>query len=446
MVDRKLIEQLDSPSSDARKAAIQGLARTKDRAAIRYLEAVERLDADGAIREIARKAIAYIERNAEAQADEPPVESPVEPAKPAVKSKYAPGSIMAEYAAMEPEPVEESPAFAPVDRPVFVDVPESRQKNAKVALDMAGRAAFEEQNGRATKYLIEAFKLNPNLKHDAYAVGLAATVTGLYKTDAVKAIIDGSALELFDKKELTGKPRKKGAEPVEVEEDRPPAGWGTAIVDLLLYGLINAVIVAVTVIFVMNLLISSIQNDPALQAELGNSGIPAVALIDALSQVALPLMVVYALIYGLLAIVGLFITSFFIHVAARMILGGDGTMANLIHRTALFLGVMAALITVAQFAAFFLPVITSPTLGIGIYAAAFGLSVWTLIGYSSRIGKSYDMGAGKGCAALFLSIVFFTIVGVLCFALLGQALLAQWNSLLMIQATQGGFSFITPVP
>src|SRR5690606_10075682 len=117
------------------------------------------------------------------------------------KSGYAPGSIMAEYANRTPDPEEEAPPEKLNDAPIMVNVPESRRKAAKTALEMAGRSAFDDQLGRATKYLVEAFKLDPNLKHDAYAVGIAATATGLYKTDAVKAIVDGSALELFDKKE-----------------------------------------------------------------------------------------------------------------------------------------------------------------------------------------------------------------------------------------------------
>ena len=141
----------------------------------------------------------------------------------------------------------------------------SRPEGGEDALDMAGRAAFDEQMGRAAKYLVEAFRLNPNLKNDAYAVGIASTATGLYKSDAVKAVMDGSALELFDKKELTAKvPTKKKGDDIEVEEVQVPATWGAAIVDLLLYGLINAVIVIGAALLVVNIIISTVQNDPAI--------------------------------------------------------------------------------------------------------------------------------------------------------------------------------------
>lgn len=441
MVDRKLTDQLDSPSPEKRKAAIQQLARTKDMEAIRYLEAVERLDSDGSVRDLAKKAVAYIQRQNEGAA--PAAPAPLVPDPPAKKTGYAPGSIMAEYASRTPDPAEEAPPEKLSETPLMVDVPESKQKAAKTALDMAGRAAFDDQLGRATKYLVEAFKLNPNLRHDAYAVGIAATATGLYKTDAVKAIMDGSALELFDKKELTAKPpKKKKEEEVEVEEEQVPATWSTAILDLLLYGLINAVIVGVTAIVLFNFIISAIQNDPALQEELALSGTTTAAFVGYFSQVAIVGMVLYSLLYGLFSIIMLLISSFFVHVAATMILGGEGTLANLIHRTALFLGIMTGLNFAAGIGGFFLPVVSDPTLGTLIWAGSAFVSIWTLIGYVGRVGKAYDMGSGKGCAAVFLSSILFVIIGVICIFALGQAFATQLDAML---ATQGGImTIVTP--
>lgn len=447
MVDRKLTDQLDSPSPEKRKTAIQQLARTKDMEAIRYLEAVERLDADGTVRDLAKKAVAYIERQNAGAAPAAPAAPVVtnSPIKPEKKSAYAAGSIMAEYASRTPDPAEEAPPEKLNDAPVMVNVPESRVKAAKTALEMAGRAAFDEQMGRATKYLVEAFKLNPNLKHDAYAVGIAATATGLYKTDAVKAITDGSALELFDKKELTVKPPKpkNKNEEMEAEEEQVPATWSTAIVDLLLYGLINAVIVIGSAFLFMNLVLTSVQNDPAIQAELAQNGMTAANVVGVLAQIAIPAALIYALIYGLIAILTLLVSSSFIHIASTMILGGAGTLANLIHRTALFLGIMTGLNVAAGFAGFFLPVVSDDTLGTIIWAASMFVSIWTFIGYTNRVGKAYDMGSGKGCAAVFLSSIMFVIIGVICIMVLGQAALTQLDAML---AAQGGImTIITPV-
>lgn len=439
MVDRRLVEQLDSVEPEKRKVAIQQLARTKDPDAIRYLEAAARSDSDRSVRELAGKAIAYINRQNEGSTGTAADSTPLEAKPPAGKTRYAAGSIMAEYANRQPEPYDEpmepqEPQEAPKFKPVAVS--ESRQKAAKGALDMAGRAAFNEEHGRAARYLVEAFKQNPNLQTDPYAVGLAATVTGLYKTDAVKAVLDGSALELFDKNELQGK--KKAFDPSKeaAGEDRPPAGWGTAIVDLFLYGLINAIIVGVTVIVFAQVIISALQNDPVLQAELAANQMTLSSVINQIAGFAILSLVIYALVYGLFMMIGLLIQSFVIHVAARMILGGDGALSNLIHRTALFLGIMTALTTIVAIGGFFLPVITDPGLGIAIWALSFFLSIYTLIGYSSRIGKAYDMGGGKGCGALLISTILLGIVGAACTFVLFQSQFTLINNLLLL----------TPVP
>lgn len=430
MVDRRLIDALDSAQPERRKAAIQQLARTKDIEALRYLEAVERADTDSSVRELARKAIVYIKRNNPGEA-----ESPAAEVKRGSQQSYASGSILAEYAnrPAEPEPADDDQDAPLKPRPrALQEVSESRQRRARGAMEMAGRAAFDGLNARAAKYLVEAFKLNPNLQYDAYAVGLAATVSGLYKDDAVKAVQDGSILELFDKKDLKAKSKR------EIEnmarDDAPPAGWGTALLDLLLYGLINAVIVGVSFAAFFVLLSNIFNNDPQLQVAMAQANASVAGLINQIIAAGVVITALYALIYGLIAIVVLLLQSFFIHVAARMILGGDGTLANLIHKTALFLGIMTALIFVAQIGGILLPFVTEPVIGIGIYAVSFFLSLWALFGYSSRIGRTYDFGTARGCASIFLANIFFVILGLVCFAAFGQAYLTDLSNQLSILA------------
>lgn len=431
MVDRRLIDALDSAQPERRKAAIQQLARTKDMEALRYLEAVERADTDGSVRDLARKAIAYIKRNNPGEA-EPPAADVQKSARPS----FASGSILAEYANRpeEPQPVETEEADAPPQpKPRGLqEVSESRQKAARGAMEMAGRAAFDGLNARAAKHLVEAFKLNPNLQYDAYAIGLAATVSGLYKDDAVKAVQDGSILDLFDKNEFKAKSKQQIEK--EVRDEAPPAGWGAALIDLLLYGLINAVIVGVSVAALVMLFTNLIHNDPLRQVQIAQASAQMAGVINQFVTTGVVITLLYALIYGLITIVDLLFRSFLIHVAARMILGGDGTLANLIHKTALFLGIMTALSVVAMIGGLFMPFITEPALGIGIYAVSFFLSIWTLMGYSARIGRTYDFGAGRGCAAILLAGIFSAVLGLICFAAFGQAYLSDLSYQLSIFA------------
>lgn len=442
MVDRRLIEQLDDADPQKRKLAIQQLARSKDMEAIRYLEATERSDSDASVRDIARKAIVYIRRQNESVAPAAPLVSDEPAAPPAdLTPEVAPapkqrgqGSIIAEFANMPKEDTSEAPPPVPGEAAPArrVSLPEARIKAGKIAIDLAAREAFNGQNGRAARYLVDAFKQNPNYQFDNYAIGLAETVTGLYKTDAVKAVMDQSVLGLFDKNELMGKPKvdKTATE----GSDAPPATWGTAIVDLFMYGLINAVVVGAFVIVMIQLVIQALSNDPDLQLALQQQQITMGQFVEQMTGIAIVTLIVYALVYGLLSIVGLLIHSALIHVVARSLLGGEGTLPNLIHKTALFLGIMVALTAVVQIAGVFLPVITSPTLGIGVWGGGFLLSLYVLAGYSSRIAKAYDFGTGKGCLSLFISSIVLGILGVLFVLLLSQAGLVSLNVMVGITA------------
>ncbi|NOG51114.1 MAG: hypothetical protein HND48_18015 [Chloroflexi bacterium] len=172
--------------SERRKAVIQQPARTKDMEALRYLEAVERADTDGSVRDLARKAIAYIKRNNPGEA-EPPAADVQKSARPS----FASGSILAEYG----EPAggtsarrdgrrtrRHSPNRAGCKR-----CP-SHAKAARGAMEMAGRAAFDGLNARAAKHLVEAFKLNPNLQYDAYATGWRRPSPACIKTTRSRAV------------------------------------------------------------------------------------------------------------------------------------------------------------------------------------------------------------------------------------------------------------------
>jgi hypothetical protein len=104
---------------------------------------------------------------------------------------------------------------------------------------------------------------------------------------------------------------------------------------------------------------------------------------------------------------------------------------------------MTGLNVAAGIAGFFLPVVSDPTLGTLIWAGSFFISIWTFIGYTNRVGKAYDMGGGKGCAAVFLSGILFAIIGVVCVLVLGQAALTQLDAMM---AAQGGImTIVTPV-
>lgn len=221
MVERRWIDQLESSDTQSRKIAIQQLARSRDEAAIPYLEKVAGADADETVRDIARKAVIFIQRNSGQPAPEkaaeptpaepehsafPPPQPLIPPEEPRMdpKQRFMATSIISEYNRADDDEAEAPALPPPMPKPTTYAVTPQNAKAAKNALASAGQASFEEEPGKAARYLVEAFKLDPNLQRDNYAIGMATTISGLHKGDAVKAVLDGSILQLFSKEELKG--------------------------------------------------------------------------------------------------------------------------------------------------------------------------------------------------------------------------------------------------
>ncbi|PJF27730.1 MAG: hypothetical protein CUN52_14110, partial [Phototrophicales bacterium] len=70
MIDPRIIQALSSSDADKRKKAVAYLAKSLDRDALPYLARVYKTDSDSEIRELAKKAVAYIQKNAPQVADD----------------------------------------------------------------------------------------------------------------------------------------------------------------------------------------------------------------------------------------------------------------------------------------------------------------------------------------------------------------------------------------
>lgn len=161
-------------------------------------------------------------------------------------------------------------------------------------------------------------------------------------------------------------------------------------------------------------------------------------------------MLIGTVISALFAIIGLLIFYFFIHIAARFILGGEGTFPGLIHGANNFMigllvigGVLSVLLTVYYLNAF-------NTVFVGLEAStfdpettdleAFGaiMNTLSLIGIgslvfllvvtgwlSSILGRVYRFGFARGCVSLILGYVLL-VVAMGCFSfILMQSLLSS---------------------
>ncbi|MBC8098058.1 MAG: HEAT repeat domain-containing protein, partial [Armatimonadetes bacterium] len=206
MIDAALLKQLTHANPEIRKQAITAIAKTKDPAALSHLANVYRTDQVVEVRELARKAGVYIKKHADA---EPSYQD---------EDDLAPADDVTD---------DDAPVKAKRGQ---VAVSASNEERAaglvKQALDLHMRG----DNDRATKYLKDAFKKNPNLEFDSYTTGLATTITGLSTDQAIGVMVG----EL----DVDGTPPSKAKGKRGVTDGDEP-GWGAALVDLLIYTLVN---------------------------------------------------------------------------------------------------------------------------------------------------------------------------------------------------------------
>lgn len=168
MADERILQALEKGNSDQRKKAVAALGRSLDPQALPILAKVYRNDPDEDVREMARKAGAYIRRN---KHNFTPEAAPDEPS-PAPKAKAAPQPTP------EPEPAE------PRTHPLLeldldtIKVSGANAERAKAALDQAISYDMHDERSRAILALRKALELDPRLREDEYTRGLTLQIAG----------------------------------------------------------------------------------------------------------------------------------------------------------------------------------------------------------------------------------------------------------------------------
>lgn len=145
------LKQLKDRDPAKRKAAIHAVARDLNRDALKPLAIMVKDDPDEDLRQLARRAGVYIR---EKLGDLPPAPAPAEAEKSNGKS-------------------------AKGEHPTKIVVTEDDIKRAKGMLDSAVNYQVNGENAKAIKYLSQAIKSDPNLRHDPYFINVVQTVTGL---------------------------------------------------------------------------------------------------------------------------------------------------------------------------------------------------------------------------------------------------------------------------
>jgi hypothetical protein len=411
VIDTNILKQLNHSDPEQRKKAVMDLAKTKDREALNYLAGVYRSDKDPEVRELARKAGLYINKHTDNGGG-------------ATKRKNDGIGLYSDDEDEDDAPKSKGTYYEEADSDVQderIEVSELDKERAmglvKQALDMHMRG----NNDRAVKYLQDAFKKDPNLKRDSYTAGLATTITGLPIEEAIRYIASGDATS-------DGKKKRSVRDPEE-------PGWGDAIVDLLIYTLVNTGLVALALFVFVSVFLTGYSQAIAASASSGQfSSIPLPidlsTFIASLAGISVPIVLLISAIVGFISTLGLLFQDFFIHMVSVTMLSGEGSMPRLITKTTVPL-------------AFAYPIYYLIVLGITLYAAVnpdavglsavlqFGLGVALTVWFSNRIGAAYRFGTGKGCAAIILSGIAIAAFSCVCSLVL--------PSLMVNAMTSGGF-------
>lgn len=439
MPDPRLYDQLKNPDAARRAAAVKELARSKDPEAIPYLERTADYDDDSNVRDLAEKAIIYIKRNSGGN------EAPVAPSSPIMPEK--PASPIGD-AVVGAAPV--------INQPPKIVTARDEERSKRLLTDAVG-FNMKGNDLKAVQAVTEAFKINPNLKNDKYAYGVVSSVTGMYGEEAIRAVMDGSLLAAtVAASKGAGKAKRGGGGNREgesgktnrgIDEEKPKLGesnlvvdriantqgdkrdgaknvsLGGALIDLLLYGLVNCVILGVVLLLGINFLITSVPPDRLLESVDPRvaSNINMTEFLNTVTFVGVGILIPYIILVGIIQMIGLLIQTATSHWVATSFFNGDGRFSELLHRFSGFYIIVYPLLSLISFVGLFLPVyiiLTSEevntALGLGAILGILALivSIYMLWGTATRIARTYDFGTGNGCLTLIIVIIILAILNI----------------------------------
>ncbi|MDZ4669494.1 MAG: hypothetical protein SH821_01375, partial [Phototrophicales bacterium] len=221
MIDARIIQALTSSDADKRKKAVAYLAKSLDRDALPHLARVSASDKDPQIRELAKKATAYIEKNApqpepaydddESYDDEPVYADDDDDDD--VYAKSSPSRYSSLYDDDDDDDTDEEADDDEIDVPLPADIQVSAvaEERAKSYVNQAIDWSERGNSGKAVDMLKQGFKLNPHLFYESYSMGVAQNITGMTKGDTQRLLMPSER----DLKRM-GKDSKSAKEPAKL--------------------------------------------------------------------------------------------------------------------------------------------------------------------------------------------------------------------------------------
>lgn len=301
--------------------------------------------------------------------------------------------------------------------PAAVHVSEKDTARARGYVDEAMSMFIANQPAKAAACMLKALKANPNLKQDSYFKSMVGTIFDTTPEDGLAMLMDQERRGQFVSSQKQAQVQKKKSEHLSKSN---VIGWSAAWFDLIIYGVVVAVItflgplvfrqmIAQTIAYQTGMTLEQLQQEAfALSPEM-------VAFTQTMEGLAVGLFLVIGLINGVGSIVGMLVQGGVIHVVATRLLRGVGTLPFMLTQIVPFYSMMTGAI-------FVLWCIFMATLSAGagmIGAICIGpimvlASLFILFKTASKIGAAYDFGLARGClsllaATLLLAGVAFVI-------------------------------------
>lgn len=409
MIDHQLIEMIDDPNPKVRAEAVKQLAKTRSHEAVQYLAAIYKTDSDPEIRELARKAGLYIKKK---QAED----------------QWTGGDA-------DPDSYEDE---APKRKEVQVS--QRAQDTAKSYMENAMNLHVAGDDEKATKSLMKAFKANPNLQFDSYSVGLAATIMDMPGEKATAILVGDVDYGEGD----VPKKKRKNDDPDEVSTEK-------VMIDLLIYGIVIFALVLVGMLILMslfgNLIQTAIAESPELAAAMSSSEYAdetqfAFDLINGIVQNGGVISIATAVAVSIYSVIALLIQFACMHVAATMIMGGEGTYKALVHKVTGVLTIFSVLYVLLSGYMIYAYVDASISENFSSFSTATAvsgvaalLSIGYLIWFVGAIGSVYKFGSGKGCLSFILGSIIFGFLNAIVSGVLGAAITPLLFSMMGVPMT-----------
>jgi len=389
---------LESADPQDRMDGVKQLAREGTNADLKFLAALYKSDPDPDVRDLALKAGRYIKKR-EAAAEWEADAGGNDPYMQDEDSYDYYEEEDADDAADAGDEASEKPKRKPVEKDVSPRDAERAQQLIEQAMTLSTRG----RDDKAEIALRKAFALDPNLQFDQYSAGVAGDLLGMHQELAVEELLYGDV-----------RPKRKSKNSVDEEEN---ITFDNALVDLGIYWLVNAAIV------ILGFLGMVLAFGDAWSG-VGTDDMFAVTMSSLLTA-SIPFVIIYALIVSIFQVLGLLLFQYVpIHIAATMMLGGEGSFLRLIRKVTPFvtLNAMNTAMMTGDLDAY------NNAMGMYGWSSLIGLfvGIFAIYKFAERIGVTYDFGTGKGCVTILASIVlmgvFSCVCGIVFTQILGQAI------------------------